>query len=79
MYTVYILQDDEGKIYKGFTSDIARRLKEHKNHGSRTTNMMDKHSLKIIYQEQFENRLDARNREKYLKSSAGRKFLKKMI
>jgi predicted GIY-YIG superfamily endonuclease len=31
MYTVYVLQDENGKIYKGFTNNLARRFSEHVN------------------------------------------------
>ncbi|MBL8029690.1 MAG: GIY-YIG nuclease family protein [Candidatus Doudnabacteria bacterium] len=30
MYTVYVLRDKDGKLYKGMTKDLERRLKEHK-------------------------------------------------
>ena len=29
MFTTYVLQDDEGNLYKGVTSDLDRRLLEH--------------------------------------------------
>jgi putative endonuclease len=75
MYTVYVLQDSEGKFYKGFTKDLAKRFSAHTSgSGSRTTSMMK--NLKIVYTEQFEKLEDARAREVYFKSAAGRKFLK---
>jgi putative endonuclease len=76
MYTVYVLQDRSGKIYKGVTNDLARRFREHSSkNGSRTTSMMD--NLKIVYQEGFDTFTKARAREVYFKTAAGRKFLKK--
>jgi len=32
-----------------------------------------------VHKEEFNDRIDARKREKYLKSSAGRKYLRKTI
>jgi putative endonuclease len=74
MYTVYVLQDSEGKLYKGFTIDLARRLSEHRRGKTKTTRNM--HDLRIVYTEIVLNRIDARKRELYLKSAAGRRFLK---
>ncbi|MSR71470.1 MAG: GIY-YIG nuclease family protein [Candidatus Taylorbacteria bacterium] len=76
MYVVYVLQDDNGKLYKGFTNNLERRLREHRGGHTRTTRYMK--NLKIIYTESYETPTEARSRELYLKSSAGRRFLKKM-
>ena len=37
MYTVYVLQDEEGHFYKGMTNDLVRRLAEHRRGKTRTT------------------------------------------
>ena len=75
IYTVYVLRDDGGKFYKGLTSDIERRLNEHRSGGTRTTKKMS--GLGVVYTEKYDNVKQARQREKYLKSAAGRRFLKK--
>ncbi len=78
MYIVYILQDNNGKLYKGVTNNLERRFNEHvKGSGSRTTSMME--GLKIIYSEKFDNFKDARLREVYFKTAAGRRFIKKIM
>ncbi|MEI6296406.1 MAG: GIY-YIG nuclease family protein [bacterium] len=74
MYVVYVLQDDKGKIYKGFTNNLARRFSEHLRGKTKTTSRMGK--LKIIYTKEYNTQDDARTRELYLKSAAGRRFLK---
>ena len=74
MHTVYVLKDKLGNLYKGFTSDTERRIKEHKYGKTKTTRKME--NLQIIYTENLNSRLEARKREKYLKSAAGRRFLK---
>lgn len=74
MYTVYVLRDKNGKFYKGYTNNLERRLKEHKAGHTITTSRMK--GLEVIYIENFNNNEDARKRERYFKSAAGRKFLK---
>ncbi len=73
-YTVYVLKDKNGLLYKGMTNCLIRRLREHKNGHIQTTSRMDNPVL--IYSEEFDKFEDARKRELYLKTSAGRRFLK---
>lgn len=74
MYTVYVLIDKAGKLYKGATANLSRRLKEHRSGGVITTARMT--GIELLYKEEFETWQDARKRELYLKSAAGRRFLK---
>lgn len=74
MYTVYVLRDSLGKNYKGMTSDLSKRLLGHKSGNTRSTRGMK--NIEVVYQETFEKSDEARKREKYLKSAAGRRFLK---
>ena len=74
MYTVYVLQDDNGKLYKGMTNNLVRRLKEHRSGHTITTSKM--RNLKVIYTEIITEQEEAIKREKYLKSSIGRRFLR---
>ena len=74
-YKVYVLQSSDGKAYKGVTNNLSRRLKEHNSGQTKTTSRMK--DLKIIYTEEHDNFANARKRELYLKSAAGRRFLKK--
>ncbi len=77
MYTVYILKDINGKFYKGMTNNKNRRLREHRSGKTITTSkMMD---FELIYEEQYNNKADARKRELYLKTAAGRRFIKKKL
>jgi putative endonuclease len=77
MYTVYVLRDSFGKIYKGMTNDLDRRLSEHKSGHTITTSKMK--NLFVIYTENYNSFQEARKRELYLKSAAGRRFLKNKI
>lgn len=74
MYSVYVLQDNTGKLYKGMTNNIKRRLKEHQRGKTKTTAGMQ--NLKLVYQETHPDIISARKREIYLKTAAGRRFLK---
>lgn len=76
-YNVYVLQSEDGKRYTGMTNNLSRRMKEHDSGHTKTTRIMK--GLKLIYKEELEDRKSARIRELYLKSSAGRKFLKKIM
>lgn len=77
MFTVYVLRDENNKLYKGLTNDLNRRFKEHRSGHTITTSRMSK--LKIVYTEEYDNFKEARKRELYLKSAAGRRFLKNKL
>ena len=77
MYKVYILRDRSGKLYKGMTSNITRRFYEHKTGHTKTTSKMN--GLEIVYIEKYDTFLKARKRELYLKSAAGRRFIKNKL
>ncbi len=78
MYIVYILKsDDFDKSYVGITNDLERRLIEHNS--GRHTYTRRYIPWCVIYTEEFTNRIKARDREKYLKSAAGRRFMKSLF
>ena len=76
-YTVYVLQDEGGALYKGMTNNLSRRIREHEAGYTKTTKKMK--GAHVIYTEIYDTRIEARVREKYLKSAAGRKFLTKFL
>ena len=59
------------------TNDFERRFKEHNNKQNKSTKAYIPWNL--ILKEEFETRLLARIREKYLKSGNGREYLKAII
>lgn len=77
MFTVYILKDEYGKVYKGMTNNLERRLKEHK--GGHTVSTSKMGDLSVVYTEEFLSFEEARKREVYFKTAAGRRFLKNKI
>ena len=73
MYMVYILySNDFDKYYVGMCTDIERRLQQHNAGASKSTKAF--RPWKLIYSEVYESRQEARKREKYLKSGAGREW-----
>ncbi|MFA6376023.1 MAG: GIY-YIG nuclease family protein [Candidatus Paceibacterota bacterium] len=66
MYFVYLLQCGDKSIYTGITTDVARRLKEHKHKkGGHYT--VSRGAAKIIHTEQFATRSEALKREAEIK------------
>ena len=63
-------------IYVGLTNDIERRFTEHQNGTNKTTKPY--RPYKLIYTEEFDTRIEAREKEKYLKSGVGKEFLKSL-
>ncbi len=74
MFYTYVLKDDKGVFYKGMTNNLKRRLVEHVSGHTFTTSRMK--NLTLVYKEEYDTFEEARKRELYLKSAAGRKFLK---
>ncbi len=66
MYVVYILECLDGSLYTGITTDIERRLSEHKkgigSHYTRARGVK-----KLVYSEKQKNRSLASKREAYIK------------
>jgi len=78
MYFIYVLKSQKTKsLYKGQTDNLEKRLKEHNNGKVKSTKAFL--PWEIVYFEEFPNREDAVNREKYLKSGIGRQFLKNKL
>lgn len=79
MYYVYILQSSKRKnwLYKGSTSDLRRRLKEHNQGKNFSTAPYT--PFKLIYYEAYLLKTDAEAREQYLKTSMGMRVIKKQL
>ncbi|MCB0374205.1 MAG: GIY-YIG nuclease family protein, partial [Muricauda sp.] len=73
-YYAYVLRSlVDGRLYKGYTEDIKKRLEEHNLGKSKST----KGYLpwELVYLEKFETRKEAIEREKYFKTGIGREFI----
>ncbi|TAL19739.1 GIY-YIG nuclease family protein [Patescibacteria group bacterium] len=78
MFFVYVLESLlDGKRYIGFTKNLKKRLEEHQKGLSLSTKF--RRPFKLIYFEACTNEEDARRREKYLKTTRGRRFLAKRL
>ncbi|MCX6122033.1 MAG: GIY-YIG nuclease family protein [Ignavibacteriales bacterium] len=76
-YSTYILQSlVDHKHYTGLSSDVEKRLKMH--NAGKVQSTKKRKPFILIYQEVAETLLEARKREKYFKSAAGRHFLKSL-
>jgi putative endonuclease len=74
MWTVYVLKSRVSeKRYVGMTQDLVRRLAEHNAGKSKFTSGFA--PWDVVYKESFTTTAEARAREKYFKSAAGRRFL----
>jgi len=65
-YTVYILRNSEGVYYKGYTSDICRRLYEH-NDDTRHKFTSTRGPWELVYSRGFDNKREALIEERRLK------------
>ena len=75
-YYVYILESEkDGNHYVGYTSDLKRRLDSHKK--GQVNSTKNRLPIKLIYFEGCLNQQDATKREKYLKTSWGKRYIKK--
>ena len=75
MYYVYVLRSlKDRELYVGRTGDLKQRLLDH-NKG-KVSSTKDRRPLRCIYAEVCNNMKDAVYREKYLKTSWGKRYLK---
>jgi len=77
-YCVYILfSERDHKLYIGYSTNLKARIKDHNQGG--TTSTSKRRPLRLIYCEYHLSRSDAMGREKYFKTTAGKKALKLML
>lgn len=75
MYFVYILYSSKfERFYVGMTLNVEKRLNQHSSGKTKSTKAFAPWSL--FYIEKFQSSQEARTREKYLKSAAGRRWRK---
>jgi len=70
---LYVLKGTTGKRYVGITNNLPRRLQEHRMKASKAGQLLGKFTL--LYKEEFPDYKTAREREIFLKSGIGRKWL----
>jgi putative endonuclease len=77
-YYVYVLRSEkDGKFYVGYTNNVRKRLEQHNSGQVESTKRRG--PLELIYWEGCINQQDATKREKYLKSSWGKRYIKNRL
>lgn len=79
MYFVYVIKNTENKLYKGYTSNLTKRLHEHNFGGKHNAYTKGKGPWTLVYFERVENKKEALIREKFLKSGQGREYINTRI
>ncbi len=73
-FYVYVLECSDGLWYTGYTKDLKNRMTEHTNGQVHSTK--NRLPLKLIYFEGCLNQQDATHREKYLKTTYGKRYIR---
>jgi len=78
VWYVYVLKSSKnGRLYTGSTNNLERRLEEHSSGKSVYTR--NTRPYQLVYQEELTDELEARRRERFLKSGKGREFLQSRL
>lgn len=79
MFTVYILYAEKfQKIYIGYTSNIEQRIISHNLLATKGYTVKFR-PWNVIHTEEYATKAEAMNREKWLKSGAGRMWIKENV
>ena len=77
-FHVYVLHSEkDGNFYVGFTNNLKRRLEEH-NEG-KVNSTKNRLPMKLVYWEGCLNQTDTTDREKYLKTAWGKRYIKNRL
>ena len=77
IYVYVLLSLKDRKFYTGYTNNLRRRFYEHKRRTVFSTK--SRYPLILIYYEACLNKEDAKEREKYLKTAWGKRYLKNRL
>jgi len=76
-YSVYVLQNRDGRLYIGFTTDLDRRIRQHQEDKGGWTH--GKGPWRLVHSEIFNDRQEAIRRERNLKRGRINKELRKLL
>ncbi len=79
MFYVYVLQNPKGILYKGYTADLQKRLKQHNAIDGFQSYTQSRGPWTLLFSEQFTSESEAKDREQFLKSGKGRQYLKELL
>ena len=75
---VYVLQSKkDGKLYTGCTNDLRKRFEEHRE--GKVSSTKSRGPLALVYFEASRDKDDAFDRERYLKTGMGKRYIKSRI
>ena len=75
---VYVLRSKkDGKWYTGCTSDLRKRFEQHRD--GKSTATKGRGPFEVIYYEAARDKDDAFNRERYLKTGMGKRYLRNRL
>ena len=78
MFHNYVIRSKkDGKWYTGVTIDLRKRFKEHNS--NKVISTKNRGPLELIYYEACKEKDDAIDREKYLKTGMGKRYLKNRL
>lgn len=78
MYYVYILKSNkDDSFYVGYTKELKNRIREHEI--GKVISTKNRLPIKLVYYEACLNSKDATKREKYLKTSWGKRYIKNRL
>ena len=78
MFYVYVLlSEKDGRLYTGATGDLKARLHEHES--GRVHSTKNRLPVRLVYYEASLSQGDAFQREKYLKSGPGKRYLRNRL
>ena len=78
IYYVYILRSlKDFKLYTGYTINLESRLEQHNS--GQVTSTKNRIPFELIYFEGCFNQKDALHREKYLKSTYGKRYIRNRL
>ena len=78
MFKVYILYSETlDRYYVGYTNDLDRRINEHNRKKGKYTDSGI--PWKLVYTEDYEVKLKAMEREKYIKLRKSRRFIESLV
>jgi putative endonuclease len=78
MFYTYVLRSErDGQFYTGYTTDLKNRIERHNRGQSESTKM--RKPFELIYFEACLDEKDAIRREKYLKTSWGKRYIKSRL
>lgn len=75
MNYVYIVECSDGTLYTGWTNNLERRVKQHSN-GSGAKYTRGRGPVKLVYYEEYDEKIDAMKREYEIKRYSRKDKLK---